>query len=155
MKKKYMVYSFILMAVLVLTSCISTETAVSDDVATEDTNSKTVLLYLDAGTPLELDDSSLVITLYGYDPFLADAPATEIVSHRYVVKELPATVSVPVPLDPDRMIYPELSKVANPEYYVRVDAVSSGNKVIADFNRGFPIVELSSVLQEVYLKVVE
>ncbi len=155
MKRKYMICSFFLMVVLVLTSCASTETAVSDSVVTEDTNSKKVLLYLDAGAPLEVDDSSLVITLYGYDPFLADAPATEIVSHRYVVNELPATVSVPVPLDPDRMIYPELSKVANPEYYVHVDAISSGKKVRADFDKGFPVVELNSVLQKVYLKVVE
>lgn len=77
-------------------------------------------------------DSAVTITLYGYDRYLADAPATLISSHEQKIASFPATVTIEVPANPQTLIEKDLDidqnslEADDSSYYIHV-TIDDGN----------------------------
>ncbi len=161
--KKLLIIGLALAGVLFVSSCSSTSMAESNpeaasqvattEVAEVQGDTTTLTLLLSTGeAEIDLADDTVTLTLFGYDPALADMPATQIMQSTYVIDTLPALIALHVPNNAAEMIDPAVHENSEPGYYVTISGNSTYGKVMVDFNKAFPYVKLATGLQTIQLK---
>jgi hypothetical protein len=119
-----------------------------------------VNISFESSASLNISNTKLAISVYGYDYMLADAPATLITRQHIQVSEIPTTFSLRLPQDSYKLIMPESTK-ENSKFYLSLDWDSDNNGVICngditfDFDKKFPSINTEiDDLQSVFMKII-
>lgn len=119
----------------------------------------TVQLKLLSESKLNFETSNILITIYGYDQFMADVEASIIYQKRTSITQLPYNFDLELPENPESLIKPKVSSIENAEYYLSVYCDNNKNgkddqgDIKIDVDKGFPKINIKSKdIQTFYLK---
>lgn len=80
-----------------------------------------ILLQFDSKQQLNMKKTNATITVYGFDTSLADVPATVIAQKKISFSDIPFTVKINLPPNPENLIVPKISDKTNAKYYLSFD----------------------------------
>ncbi len=83
-------------------------------------------LKFDSHNTLNVNNTKVKFTIYGYDSSLADVAATVITEKEVNISETPFTVSFDLPKNPESLIVPKIDKSSRVKYYLSVSTDQKG-----------------------------
>ncbi len=107
------------------------ETLPGEQIAKPSTGKKEnrMTLTFDSHKTLNVNNTKVKFTIYGYDSSMADVAATVITEKEVSISETPFTVSFDLPKNPEGLIVPKINDSSKVKYYL---AVSTGEKGAAN-----------------------
>ncbi|PIE61577.1 MAG: hypothetical protein CSA29_02580 [Desulfobacterales bacterium] len=115
-----------------------------------------ITLKFDSRHHLKVNHTRATITIYGYDPAMADVPATVIAQKVVSISELPLKASLDIPHTPETLIVPKISPSSHAQYYVSLQPYGTGAAPLAlDTETQMPRLNLDDLTktQLFYLKL--